>query len=210
MATAINWPRAIQPLLRKYRAQKHPLAYKNTYQLLVMVILSARDSDKHINGLAPAFFDAFPDMKSLAAATPAMLAKHLAKVRNSRNKINWLLAIAGQVKTNRKIPLDMEELVELPGIGRKSANVVRRESGLPPEGIMVDLHTVRVASRLGMVQSTDPKKIEEELMQLLPKKQWDVGMCLSFHGREICRPKPLCESCFMRSVCAWYQSLKNK
>lgn len=99
----------------------------------------------------------------------------------------------------------MEELIDLPGIGRKSANVIRREAGLAPEGIMVDLHTVRVAPRLGMVSAKDPKKIEEQLMELLPKKQWDVGMSLSFHGREICRPKPFCEKCFMRDVCEYYR-----
>jgi len=132
---------------------------------------------------------------------------HLIKVRNSRNKTNWLVNIARQVKTDSKIPLEMEQLVELPGIGRKSANVIRRESGEPPEGVMVDLHTTRVAPRLGMVKSTDPKKIEEELMQLLPRKQWEVGMSLSFHGREICRPKPLCDICFMNKVCEYYRTV---
>lgn len=186
---------------------KHPLEYKNTYQLLVMVVLAAQDSDKHINQVAPEFFKVFPNMKALSKATPEQLMLHLSKVRNYRNKSNWLLKIAQAVKKDSDIPLDMEELVELPGIGRKSANVIRRESKLPPEGVMVDLHTVRVAPRLGMVTSADPKKIEQQLMELLPQKDWDVGMCLSFHGREICRPKPLCESCFMRKVCAYYKSL---
>jgi len=207
MAAPVDWPKAIQPLLKKYKGLKHPLEYNNTYQLLVMVILSAQDSDKHINSIAPGFFKIFPDMKALAKATPAKLTGQLSAVRNHKNKINWLLKIAEQVKTDKNIPLTMEELVKLPGIGRKSANVIRRESGLAPEGIMVDLHTVRVAPRLGMVDTTDPKKIEEQLMNLLPQKQWDVGMCLSFHGREICRPKPFCEKCFMRDVCRYYKEI---
>ncbi|MBO9570923.1 MAG: endonuclease III [Chitinophagaceae bacterium] len=210
MAAKVDWSKAIQPLLKKYGKLKHPLEYNNTYQLLVMVILSAQDSDKHINSIAPEFFKLFPDMKALAKATPAKLTAELSSVRNHRNKINWLLKIAEEIKKDSAIPLTMEELVELPGIGRKSANVIRRESGLPPEGIMVDLHTVRVAPRLGMVNTTDPKKIEEQLMKLLPQKQWDVGMCLSFHGREICRPKPFCEKCFMRDVCEYYKEVVSQ
>ncbi len=97
-------------------------------------------------------------MKTLSKATQGTLITYLSKVRNFGNKIKWILQIAEQIKTDSNIPLTMEKLVELPGIGRKSANVIRRESGLPPEGIIVDLHTVRVAPRLGMVTSTDPKK----------------------------------------------------
>jgi endonuclease-3 len=207
MADTTDWTKAIQPLLKKYKGLKHPLEYKNTYQLMVMVILAAQDSDKHINSLAPALFEAFPDMKALSKATPQALEPYLSKVRNYRNKVNWLLQIAGQIKKDDNIPLTMEKLVELPGIGRKSANVIIRESGLPPQGVMVDLHTIRVGPRLGIVTTEDPKKIEQQLMELLPMKQWDVGMCLSFHGREICRPKPLCEICFMKSVCQFYKSL---
>jgi endonuclease-3 len=202
-----DWSKAIKPLLKKYKGEKHPLDYKNTYQLLVMVILAAQDSDKHINQVAPAFFKVYPTMKALSKASVDEVLPHLIKVRNSRNKTNWLVNIARQVKTDSKIPLEMEQLVELPGIGRKSANVIRRESGEPPEGVMVDLHTTRVAPRLGMVKSTDPKRIEEELMQLLPRKQWEVGMSLSFHGREICRPKPLCDICFMNKVCEYYRTV---
>ena len=206
MPNDVNWKSAIQPLLKKYEGKKHPLEYHNTFQLMIMVILSAQDSDKHINSLAPEFFRVFPDMKSLSRATPEKLTKHLSSIRNYKNKISWLLGIASSIKKDSEIPLTMDMLVELPGIGRKSANVILRESGLPPEGVVVDLHTVRVAPRLGMVDSSDPKKIEQQLMNLLPKKQWDVGMCLSFHGREICRPKPLCEICFMRRVCMYYQT----
>jgi endonuclease-3 len=101
----------------------------------------------------------------------------------------------------------MENLTALPGIGRKSANVILRESGRPAEGIMVDLHTVRVAGRLGIVKETDPNKIEEGLMKILPRQQWDAGMAMSFLGREICRPKPLCEICPMKNVCEYYQKL---
>jgi len=204
---ATDWSNAIKPLLKLYRGWKHPLDYKNTYQLLVMVILAARDSDSHINNIAPDFFKAFPNMSSLGKSSLEMVMSHLKKVRNSRNKATWLWKIASEIKKDSNIPLSMEKLVELPGIGRKSANVILRESGKPAEGIMVDLHTVRVAPRLGMVKTIDPKKIEEELMEMLPRKQWDVGMALSFHGREICRPKPLCPECIMNKVCEYYRTV---
>ena len=210
MAAKIDWVKAIQPLLKKYKGKKHPLEYNNTYQLVVMVILAAQDSDKHINQVAIDLFKEIPNMKTLAKHTAETFIPYIRKVRNHRNKANWLLKIAQQVKTDANIPKTLDELTALPGIGRKSANVILRESGLPAEGIMVDLHTVRVAPRLGIVDTSDPKKIEEELMEILPAKYWDAGMAMSFHGREICRPKPMCELCFMRPVCEYYKKVISK
>jgi endonuclease III len=202
-----NWSVAIKPLLKKYKGRRHPLEYANVYQLLVMVVLSARDSDAHINLLAPGLFKVFPDMKALAAATPAKLKAAIGKMMNLANKSAWLMTIAQKIKKDSNIPLTLDELTELPGIGRKSANVILREAGKPAEGVMVDLHTVRVATRLGIASGTDPKKIEKQLMEQLPQKQWDAGMAMSFLGREICRPKPKCEECLMRTVCDYYKSM---
>ena len=210
MAAKTDWVKAIQPLLKTYKGKKHPLEYRNTYQLVVMVILAAQDSDKHINQVAVDLFKAIPDMKALAKYSTDTLIPHIKKVRNHRNKANWLIQIATQVKADKNIPKSLDELTALPGIGRKSANVILRESGLPAEGVMVDLHTVRVAPRLGIVDTTDPKKIEQQLMEILPPKYWDAGMAMSFHGREICRPKPLCEICFMRPVCEYYKKVISK
>jgi len=210
MSSKVDWPQAIKPLIEKYKGKQHPLEYKNVYQLLVMVVLSAQDSDRNINKLAPDLFKAFPDMKALSKATDKTLQAHISKVRNFRNKTNWLLEIAGKIKTDKKIPLTLEELTELPGIGRKSANVILREAGKPPVGVIVDLHVVRVAPRLGIASGTDPKKIEKQIMETLPQKQWDAGMAMSFHGREICRPKPKCEICFMRPVCQYYQDVMKE
>jgi endonuclease-3 len=205
MPEKTNWATAIRPLLKKYQDKRHPLEYHNTYQLLVMVILSARDSDKHINQLAPDLFAAFPDMAALSKATPGKLNPYIGKVRNFGNKINWLLEIAEKVKKDINIPLTLDQLTELPGIGRKSANVILRESGTKPEGVIVDLHVVRVAPRLGIASGADPKKIEKQIMDALPQKEWDAGMAMSFLGREICRPKPQCEICLMNKVCAYYK-----
>lgn len=207
MPSGTNWTIAIQPLLRKYKGQKHPLDYKNTYQLLVMVILSAQDADKHINQLATEFFKSFPNMSALSKETVDTLMPHMNKVRNFRNKANWLVKLSKEIKKDSNIPLTLEKLTQLPGIGRKSANVILRESGMPAEGVIVDLHTVRVAPRLGIVTSTDPVKIEKELITILPQKDWDAGMAMSFLGREICRPKPLCEICILKKVCRYYNNL---
>ena len=162
-----NWQKEIQPLIKKYKGKKHPLEYNSNYELVVMVVLSAQDSDRHINKLAPDFFKVFPDMKSLSKAEPEALYSIISKVRNFRNKTKWLLELARQVKYDKKIPTTMEELTALPGIGRKSANVIIREAGMPAQGIIVDLHVVRVAPRLGIATGTDPKKLEKQMMEVL-------------------------------------------
>lgn len=204
----INWPDAIQPLLKKYKGKKHPLDYKNVFQLLVMVILSAQDSDKHINQVASKFFDAFPNMDTLSKATPEAIQEQISDVRNFGNKSKWLSELAKKLKKDANIPLTLDALTELPGIGRKSANVIKREAGAESEGIIVDLHVVRVAPRLGIATGANPKKIEKQMMEILPPKQWDAGMAMSFLGREICRPIPKCEICLMRDVCAYYNANK--
>jgi len=101
----------------------------------------------------------------------------------------------------------MEELTALPGIGRKSANVIMRESDIPAEGVIVDLHVVRVAPRLGIASGTDPKKIEKQIMDEIPSNDWgEIGMAMSFLGREICRPtNPKCLECPMNTVCEYYK-----
>jgi len=204
MHPKINWPEAIKPLIKKYKGKKHPLDYENTYQLLVGVILSAQDSDRHINQLSPTLFEAFPDMEALSLATPETLFPFIGSVRNYANKTKWLLSLAQNIKKDSNIPLTLDALTELPGIGRKSANVIMREAGAKPEGVVVDLHVVRVAPRLGIATGTDPKKIEKQIMETLPQSEWDAGMAMSFLGREICRPQPKCEICLMKSVCAYY------
>lgn len=206
---AIDWKKEIQPLLKKYKGKQHPLEYRNRYELLVAVVLSAQDSDRNINKLAPELFKVFPDMKALSKATPETLLPYVQKIRNFRNKSKWLIELATSIKDDKKIPTSLEELTELPGIGRKSANVILRESGLPPEGVIVDLHVVRVAPRLGIATGTDPKKLEKQIMDVLDKKDWDAGMAISFLGRETCRPSnPKCTECVMSSVCSYYKTNK--
>jgi endonuclease-3 len=210
MENNTDWAKAIKPLIKKYKGKKHPLEYKNIYQLIVMVILSAQSSDELINKLAPEFFKAFPNMQSLSKTSPDALFPYISNVRGYIKKSNWIIAIAQQVKTDKNIPLTMEELVALPGIGRKSASVIMREAGAPAEGVMVDLHVVRVAQRLGIATSDDPKKIEQEIMEVIPKKDWsETGMAISFLGRETCRPShPEHDECVMSNVCKFYRENK--
>lgn len=116
------------------------------------------------------------------------------------------MEMAQTIKDDKNMPSTLDELTALKGIGRKSANVILRESGKPAEGIIVDLHVVRVAPRLGIATGTDANKIEKQLMAALPQKEWDAGMAMSFLGREICRPQPKCEICLMNTVCAYYKT----
>jgi len=205
-----NWQKELQLLIKKYKGKKHPLDYNNAYELLVSVVLSAQDSDRHINKLAPEFFKAFPDMKALSQTSAESLFPFINGVRNFGNKTKWLLALSAKIKDDKNIPTTLEALTELPGIGRKSANVIMREMGVKAEGIIVDLHVVRVAPRLGIAQGTDPKKLEKQMMELLDPKDWgEVGMAISFLGREICRPtNPKCGECVMNTVCEYYTTNK--
>ncbi len=207
-----NWNQSIEPLLKQYKGRRHPLDYKSRYQLVVMVILSAQDSDKHINEVAKEFFKEFPTMEHLAAASVEEIQRLISSVRNFGNKSTWLSALAKAVGTDSKIPNTLEELTKLPGVGRKSANVIIRESGDNAEGIIVDLHVLRVAPRLGVAEGTKPEKIEKQLMVAFPQEKWnEVGMAISFLGREVCRPtNPRCPACVMNSVCDDYKSRKKQ
>ena len=200
----INWPEAIKPLLRKYKNKPHPLEANNVYQFLVMVVLSAQSTDAIINQLAPDLFKAYPNMQSLSNATLETLTPLISKARNFNNKGKWLIAIAKEVKKDSNIPLSLEQLTKLPGIGRKSANVILRYAKAPAEGVIVDVHVLRVAPRLGIATGDDATKMEKQIMEVLPQKEWDAGMAMSFLGREICRPTPECEKCLMNKVCAYY------
>jgi endonuclease-3 len=211
-ALKTDWNKEIQPLLKKYRGMKHPLDYENLYQLLVMVILSAQSTDKLINDIAPELFKAYPTMESLSRATVDDLRPYIGKVRSFFKKADWLIRISQQLKEEKNIPITMEELVKLPGIGRKSANVIIREAGAKSVGVVVDLHVIRVAPRLGIAKGDDAKDIEAQIMKKVDEKYWgELGMAISFLGREICRPtEPKHQECIMNKVCAYYSKLKKK
>lgn len=207
MTVDARWSRDIQPLLDKYKNTPHPLKYENLYQLVVMVVLAAQDSDSKINKSAPKLFEAYPNLEALSRANPESLFPFISGIRNFAHKAAWLVEMAQILKEDSNIPRTLEKLTALPGIGRKSANVILREAKVPPEGVIVDLHVMRVAPRLGIASGTDPGKIEKQIMDILPPEAWDAGMAMSFLGREICRPKPKCEICLMKPVCFYYQNV---
>lgn len=201
-----NWSEKLQPLIEKYKGKKHPLNYENIYQLMVAVVLSAQDSDANINKVAPAFFEKFPNLESLAVSSVEDLIPFVSKVRNFNTKASWLIEIAQTLNTNANIPTQLENLVALKGIGRKSANVIMREMKAPAEGIIADLHVIRVAPRIGLItEAKDGNKVEKQLMQVLPKEIWgEIGMAISFLGRETCRPtNPKCTECPVQDHCQY-------
>ena len=203
----IDWNKELLPLFKKYKGKKHPLQYENGYQLIVMIVLSARASDVMVNNLAPELFKRYPTFKHLAKATPEELFP-IVRVPGFRKKAEWIIDIAQTISKLPEIPATMDELTLLKGFGRKSANVYMSQIGLPAEGVIVDLHTLRVAPRLGIAEGDDPKKMELQLMEKVEKKNWHIlGMSLTYLGRETCRPtNPHCEECLMKKVCEYYKT----
>ena len=149
-------------------------------------------------------------MKELCRAKPEDLFPYIHGITNFANKAKWIVSLAKIVKDDEHMPSTIEELTKLPAIGRKSANVIISESGGKSEGVIVDLHVLRVAPRLGVAKGSNPEKIEQQIMEKIPQRYWrEAGMGMSFLGREVCRPtNPHCEECVVNGVCEYYASLK--
>jgi endonuclease-3 len=167
-----------------------------------MIVLSARASDAMVNNLAPALFQKYPSFQHLQHATPDDLYPYL-RVPGFRKKAEWIMNIAQEIGNKGSIPTTMTGLTALKGFGRKSANVFMSQTNREAEGVIVDLHTLRVAPRLGIAEGTDPIAVEKELMKKVHKSNWHLlGMSLTFLGRETCRPKnPRCGECVLCEVC---------
>ncbi len=181
------------------------LDHQNAYQLLVATILSAQSTDKMINTITPALFAKYPDCRALAAADPAELEPMIFKSGFYRNKAKSLLGMARACveRHGGEIPDTMEELVELPGVARKTANVVLGTAMGKNEGVVVDTHVMRVSQRLGLTREDDPAKIEQDLMRLVPRDQWTIfAHRMIWHGRRICTAKnPDHEHCLLAPIC---------
>lgn len=201
----IDWKEELLPILEKYRDKIHPLEYRNIYQLLIMTILSAQDSDDNINKIALAFFNKFPDLLSLAQSDTKEINIFILDIKYHKNKALWIFNIAKKIKNESHITLILKELTSLKVVGRKTANVIIREAKVTLGGIMVDLHVLSVAPRIGIIKPTkDGSKAEKDLMAVLPREIWnDIGMCISFLGREICRPHPKCYEYPIKYCCQY-------
>lgn len=181
------------------------LDFKSPYQLLVATILSAQCTDKRVNMVTPALFKRYRTPAAMADADPAELEDMIKSTGFFRNKAKSLLGMSrALVERHRgKVPQELEELVELPGVGRKTANVVLGNAFDKNEGVVVDTHVGRVSERLGLTRETDPVKIEQDLMRLYPRERWTIlAHLLIEHGRRICvARRPKCEECFLNDIC---------
>ncbi len=196
----------LQALLAKaYPEARCELAHRNAYELLVATILSAQCTDARVNQVTPAFFARFPNPQALAHASQEEVEELIKSTGFYRNKAKALLGMAKALveRHGGEVPRDMEAMVQLPGVGRKTANVVLGTAYGLATGIVVDTHVARVAQRLGLTTATDPERIEQELMAFFPKDQWiAVGHRLVLHGRYVCQArKPACSSCVLAEIC---------
>ena len=188
------------------------LHYKTPFQLLVATILSAQSTDARVNIVTPALFKRYKDARALAAATPAELEPQIHATGFFRAKSKSLIGMAQALVANHggKVPKTMDALVELPGVGRKTANVVLGHAlGVP--GLPVDRHVLRVSNRIGVADSDDPVVVEQELCAVLPPERWTrASDTLILHGRRICRPKPLCDQCVVRDHCDYFRLVVSR
>jgi len=191
-------------------AQQHPnadteLHYRNAFELLVATILSAQSTDQRVNMVTPALFKRYPDARALAKAATPDLEKLILSTGFFRQKSKSLLGMSRKLVEEHggEVPASMEALTTLPGVGRKTANVVLGHAlGVP--GLPVDRHVLRVANRIGIAESDDPETVEEQLSAAMPSERWTrTSDTLILHGRRICRPKPLCSECVVEREC-WF------
>lgn len=200
--------RILDALERHYPDADTELHYGNAFELLVATILSAQSTDQRVNEVTPALFAHYPDAAVLAKASLDELEREIKSTGFFRQKSRALVGMATALASEHggEVPASMEALVKLPGVGRKTANVVLGHAlGVP--GLPVDRHVLRVAGRLGLTHSDDPVKVEAELCGLYPPERWTrASDALILHGRRICRPKPLCERCNARKDCDFFAS----
>jgi endonuclease III len=181
------------------------LDFRNPYELLVATILSAQCTDVRVNTVTPALFARFPDATALVGADQGELEGMIRTTGFYRNKAKSLLGMATVVAERHggEVPARIEDLTNLPGVGRKTANVVLGTAFGMATGVVVDTHTARLAQRLGLSEATDPEKIEQDLMEQFPPASWvALGHRLILHGRRVCRArKPACDQCALAPFC---------
>lgn len=181
------------------------LDHENAFQLLCATVLSAQTTDVNVNKATPKLFDRYPNAQALAKAEPLDVEPYVATLGFFRQKAKSLVGLARALveKHQGEVPRTMAELIELPGVGRKTANVVMGVIWHAPDGVVVDTHVQRIAQRLKWTRNTDPAKIELDLCKLLPRDRWDIAShILIFHGRRVCfARKPECAKCAMSDTC---------
>jgi endonuclease-3 len=188
------------------------LTFSDAFELLAATILSAQSTDKRVNDVTPDLFRKYPNAEALAKANPATLEAEIRTTGFFRMKARSLIGMATALVADHdgQVPADMDALVKLPGVGRKTANVVLGHAlGVP--GLPVDRHVLRVANRIGIAHGDNAERVEAQLCAQLPPERWTRGSdALILHGRRICRPKPLCDQCAVRTDCEYYAKLGPK
>jgi endonuclease-3 len=192
--------------LRSMHPDAHcELDHDGPFQLLVATVLSAQTTDVNVNKATPKLFERFPDAHALAAVDPREVEPFVSTLGFFRQKSKSLVGLAKKLVEHHggEVPSRLDDLVKLPGVGRKTANVVLGVIWNKPEGVVVDTHVQRIAQRLGWTRNTDPVKIEQDLIELIPREQWDMtSHLLIFQGRRVCfAQKPNCEGCALNDVC---------
>ena len=199
-------PEILAELERLYPDARPALHFDNPYQLLVAVMLSAQCTDVKVNLVTPALFAAYPDAHALAAAEPETVEPYIKTCGLYHNKAKNLVMTARALvaQYGGKVPADHEKLTQLPGVGRKTANVVM-SCAFGADAIAVDTHVFRVSNRLGLADAGDVLKTEQQLMQSIPKEKWShAHHWIIFHGRRVCAArKPACERCTLSPWCEY-------
>jgi len=192
-------------LKREYPDARTELDCETPLQLLMATILSAQCTDKRVNMVTPLLFQTFPTAASLADASPEKLEEIIKSTGFFRNKTKSLIGLGKALveSHNGEVPDSMDALVKLPGVGRKTANVVLGNAFRKNEGVVVDTHVGRLSLRLGLTKEKDPVKVEQDLMPLFPREDWALlAHLLIFHGRRVCDARaPKCEICVLSDIC---------
>ena len=195
----------LERLHKEYPDAKCSLTYRNPFQLLVATILSAQCTDERVNMTTPALFKRYPKPDDLAGARTEDVEELIKSTGFFRNKAKSLLGMANALVDDHagKVPAEMDALVDLPGVGRKTANVVLGNAFGKAEGVVVDTHVTRLSQRLALTQETDAVKIELDLIELVPREEWTIISHLFIdHGRAVCKaPTPKCEICVLNDIC---------
>jgi endonuclease-3 len=212
----VKAPKDTRRILGKLEAQ-HPdadteLDYSTPFELLVATILSAQSTDQRVNMVTPALFKRYPNARALAGATSAELEPQIHSTGFFRQKSKSLIGMAAALveRHGGEVPAAMEALTRLPGVGRKTANVVLGHAlGVP--GLPVDRHVLRVSNRIGIAESDDPEVVEAQLCDAMPKARWTrTSDTLILHGRRICKPQPLCDRCNVTADCDYFLTLQQE
>ena len=195
----------LEALLRHYPSPDTELVYANAFELLVATVLSAQSTDRRVNETTPALFARYPNATALAAAEPTTIEPIIHATGFFRAKSKAVVGLAQRLVRDHggEVPSDIDALTALPGVGRKTANVVLGHAlGIP--GLPVDRHVLRVAERIGLTRETTPEAVERDLSAALAPVRWTMlSDALILHGRRICRPKPQCGACEVAPLCRY-------